>query len=902
MAHRPADWRTDAGLTGGLMDRLPIDELHEICLRELSRAGNLVVRAPTGSGKTTRLPLWLLDRSEEPCSRTARQVILVEPRRVAARAAARRMAQQRGTAVGGEIGYAVRFDQQQSAATRLLIVTDGILLRMLQGDPFLESVQTVVFDEFHERGLNVDLSLAMVRRIQQTVRPDLQIVVMSATLDPQPIANYLGQAAAIESQGRSYPVEIEYLSPAQLSSGSDARAGGRGALTVFGKTAQQIAALVELGVRQMLDRSRGDLLIFLPGKGEIRRCEQQLQSLAQQSQMEILPMHGELSPEEQDRVLTSGPRRRIVLATNVAETSLTIPGVTTVIDTGLVRVMQFDAERGVDQLQLQKVSRASADQRTGRAGRVREGQSLRLWTERDQQSLPERDRPEILRCDLSGAALQLIAWGESDLAGFPWFEPPQPERLRAAVQLLERLGAVRDNRITPLGEQMSQLPLPPRLALVLVAGADWGFSRELALAAALLSERDPFIERPYESGGGTGQRRQPAAATHRSLSDLVDRMIALQDFERTGATETFCGPLQPIAARQLLQARDQLVQQLRTLTVRNLLPLEGGRPRDWEQAAQRAVAIAYSDRLACRREPGSRKALLVGGRGVVLSPASAVQEPPLFVCLELQDQTAEAMVRLASGVERSWLPKSLETKTDELSFDPQRQRVVTRRVTCWDGLPLEAGQVPTRNSDDVSAVLYQHAIEEWERVFPKSDAVSQLLVRIACLSEWMPELKLPNFDLSLRQEILQELCLGRQSFEELQQAGWSDAIRGRLTPQQLVALERETPERITLPSGSRIALEYQAGQAPILAARIQELFGWKQSPRVAGGRVPVLLHLLGPNFRPQQITSDLTSFWNNTYPEVRKELKRRYPKHSWPEDPWTAAAERKPGGPRSKNR
>ena len=492
------------------MDRepLPIDVLLPELRTAVRTRGGVVLRAPTGAGKTTRVPPAVLD------DLPAGQVLVLEPRRVAARAAARRMAEERGGALGGEIGYQVRFDRRASRDTRLLVVTEGILLARLQDDPWLEGVAAVIFDEFHERSLAADLALALVQRIRGAVRADLRVVVMSATLAPEPIAAFLGGVPVLESEGRLFPVEIEHRPPA---------------------AEVPLERSVRSAVQAGLERAPGDVLVFLPGVAEIRRCARELTQLAAALDLEVLELHGELSSERQDAALRPGPRRRVLLATNVAETSLTVPGVRVVVDAGLERVPRLDPAIGLERLETVRISRESADQRAGRAGRTAPGLCVRLWTAAEDARLAARRAPAITRSDLAEAALQLHAWGEGDLAAFPWFEAPPAAALEVAETLLTRLGALEQGRLTPVGQAMARVPAHPRLARMLVEARTLGHVRRVALAAAALADRDPFAPlHPADEGPPT------------SASDVLDAVEALERYEATGTsfrpTRRCCGP------------------------------------------------------------------------------------------------------------------------------------------------------------------------------------------------------------------------------------------------------------------------------------------------------------------------------------------------------------------------
>jgi len=834
---------------------LPIDDVLPELIRAVAASGSAVLRAPTGAGKTTRVPPALLDWMRG--QGIEGQVVVLEPRRVAARAAARWITEERGGRLGEEVGYQVRFDRKASPSTRLLVVTEGVLLRMLQDDPLLERVGAVVFDEFHERSLQSDLALALTQRVRTSVRDDLRIVVMSATLDPTPVADFLGGAPIVESQGRAFPVEIEHA-------------------PVDPET--RLERAVRSAVLDAAGRNEGDVLVFLPGVGEIRRCASTLEDLTGTLGLRVVELHGELPPERQDAALASGPRRKVVLATNVAETSLTIPGVRVVVDAGLERLPRTDPTVGLERLETVRISRESADQRAGRAGRTAPGLCIRLWGRGQDARLDARRSPEILRTDLSGAVLQLLAWGETDLRAFPWFEAPPPQALDAAQDLLTRLGAVADGHLTDTGRAMAGLPTHPRLARLLVETRRVGHPRRLALAAAVLSERSPFVRMaPGESVG------------HHAVSDVLDAVQALEAFEATGRTDAGVRPLRRGPARHALRACDQLARAIG----------RGPQAPDGEEAVLRAVFAAYADRLARRRAPGDDRAVMVGGRGVRLDRSSSVREPELFVCVDVdagrRGERAEAWVRMASGVERKWLPPERLTTTQTVGFDAERQSVTGTRRTTFDDLLLDEVTIQVPRGPEVERVLAERARKNLSAALALGDEpVASLRARVRCLRAWRPDLDLPAVDDATLEALLPELVRGRRSFAELRKAPLLDHLRGRFTWEQLQTLDREAPEHIEVPSGSRIRLKYEAGRPPVLAVRIQEVFGLRETPCVAGGRVKVLMHLLAPNHRPQQVTDDMPSFWANTYAGVRAELRRRYPKHAWPEDPLSAEPERRP--------
>ncbi len=846
---------------------LPVDDCLPELVEVLKTAGCVVLKAPAGAGKTTRVPPALL---ESGLAGTG-QILMLEPRRIAARTAAARIASERQERLGQTVGFRVRFEEAVSAATRILVVTEGVLLRRLQDDPFLEDVSLVVFDEFHERRLDSDLALAMVRRIQQTVRPDLRLVVMSATMEPAPIAAFLGDCPIVVSEGRLYPVEIRYA--------------GR-------QERQSIPLQAADGVRAVVDDTEGDVLVFLPGVGEIYRTAGELESLAQRRGMDILPLFGDMPLQDQDRVLAPSTRRKLILATNVAETSVTIEGVTAVVDSGYARQMMFDADTGLDQLDLVPVSRASSNQRAGRAGRTRPGLCLRLWDESSQRRRPEYELAELHRVDLSGAVLRLMAWGEADVRAFPWFERPPESLLDHALSLLRLLGAVGESGLTRRGRVLASLPAAPRIAALLLDAAENGETSRACLMAALLTERDPFLRGGGDSRAGRSPAIQTTAIRH-SRSDVLDRLHAVEDWFEHRQQHSVCGEINRNAAANIRTVAEQLQRLIRDTGVGRSATTPQTREES-DTVLLRALVAGFPDRVARRRDAGGDKGLMVGGRGVRCGPRSAVRRTPLFLCVDIDGAGTDALVRQASEVQLEWLPTAALQETEELFFHPSRKEVVARRRQCFGDLVLE--ETPARIADVARAaeVLYHATASHLQTIFPADDeTVTGFLARVRCWQQWMPELPIPSFDEAAVLEVLRELCAGRRSVAELQSAPWIQTLQARLDWKLQQRLDEEVPEKLLVPSGSRIRLQYEAGRPPILAVRIQELFGMTQTPRIAGGRIPVLLHMLAPNYRPQQVTDDLASFWANTYQDVKKDLKRRYPKHAWPDDPLTAQAVRK---------
>ncbi|MCY3007310.1 MAG: ATP-dependent helicase HrpB [Planctomycetota bacterium] len=853
------------------MQPLPVDVHLESITHTVSSHSITAIEAPPGSGKTTRIAPSLL-RLNTPNQR----IYLVQPRRIAARSVAERIASESNQSVGQQIGYAVRFDQKTSQQTQLVVVTEGILIRKLLQDPTLQETKIVILDEFHERSLDGDLLLGMLRRIQSELRDDLRIVIMSATLDKQWLASALPGAPLIQISTPSFPVKIEYHPP---------------------EPRQDIAEhAANVALRVALNRP-GDLLIFLAGAGEIQRCCQILRNHRLTDALDVLPLHGSMRIEEQSQAIQIGPRRRIIVATNIAETSLTIPGVQTVIDSGLARVLRFSPDIGLDRLELENISSASATQRAGRAGRVGPGWCIRLWSEVSDRARTAFLDPEIRRVDLCNARLQLHAWGEGDREDFPWIESPRQESWDAAGRLLSQLGAIDRGQITPLGQQMSHIPLHPRLARLCIEAQAYGCLERAVWLAAMLSERDPFDRRgPSKKNSEqntSGTRQIPTRSANAWQSDCIERARCLQlgQVDR----QTPFGWLHAGGFQTIKQSAQQIEQVCKGL-------FNGSKPtkldrtecQTSDEGLQRSLLAGFPDRLAKRRAMGKPQGLMVGGKGVQLSPDSGVRDSELFLCVEAQGASGEAFVQQASGVRLEWLQGDTLATRDEMFFHPTQKQVVGRRRTYWLDLCLAETPVAIADEQACADCLFEAVQSHWESVFPKDDpSVMQWIERVGALGQWVPEIGLPQLDLPTLQRAAWEICRGKRSLDQVRAGAWIDWLENLLSPEQRRSLSVEAPERIQVPSGSSIKIEYAAGKPPVLAVKIQEVFSWKQTPRIARGRVPLLLHLLAPSGRPQQITNDLASFWTSGYAEVKKELKRRYPKHSWPDDPWTASPTRR---------
>lgn len=846
-----------SGCKSIVVSDLPVEECLPEIIAAVTHSKPVVLKAPPGAGKTTGVPPALMRESVMGDG----QLLLIQPRRLAARAAASRLAKTLGTDLGKAVGFHVRFDKRLSRDTQLIAMTPGILLRRLQADPLLEKVSCVLLDEFHERSLEMDLALGMLHRIRTTLRPELRLVVMSATLDPAPIVEFLGDAVPVTSEGRSFPVDVRYAK-SHLRDRVD----------------QQVAACLPAA----LAATQGDLLVFLPGVGEIRSTRRAIESHAESAGATLLELYGDLPPARQDAVLSESDQRKIVLATNVAETSITIPGVTGVIDSGLARVMRFDPQVGLPKLQLEPISQASADQRAGRAGRTSPGVCYRLWPAAAHRSRRERDTPEIERGDFSDALLTLAAWGERNVFDFPWLSPPPQNAVDNATALLRRLDAIDgDLGLTAVGEQMLSLPLHPRLSRFMLEATRLGIRDDAALAAAMLTERDPF----------RGDQPSPSDQAVDDGCDVSDRVSRINAYFAGDAR----GVQNQAAAKQVRRVADQIAR----LTDR----LQADAEFDDEPESlrmRRALLAAYPDRVALRRKPNGDRGVMVGGRGVRLHASSRARRGELFLCIDVDAKGTEAMVRAASVIDEAWLDPRLLREVDEPFFNPTLKAVVARRRTYLEDLMLRESPIECEPSPEVAEILVRHARTNLSQVMPDSKSgVPAYIERVRFLVANMPDSDLPPLDDEAIDEVLNELALHRTKIDELRRAPWLDHLRSRYDYAQQQWIDQQAPTRMVVPSGNEIAIHYAAGKSPIMEVRIQELFGWRETPRIAGGKVPVQLHLLGPNYRPQQVTEDLASFWQTTYVQVRKDLRRRYSRHHWPEDPTTATATRNGLKPRS---
>lgn len=817
--------------------QLPIDAILPQLLDTLSAHCNAVLVASPGAGKTTRVPLallgsaWLKDR----------RIIMLEPRRLAARSAARFMAASLGEQVGETVGYRVRMDTRVGPGTVIEVVTEGVLTRMLQSDPALEGVGIVIFDEFHERHLHSDLGLALCLQMQAVLREDLRLLVMSATLAAEPVADLLGDAPVLVSEGRAFPVETIY---------AEGRAAGR---------LEDTAART---VMEAISRHEGDVLVFLPGAGEIRRLEGALRgALSSQGEgVRVVPLYGSLSAEAQDSAVAASPQgeRKIVLATSIAESSITVRGVRIVVDCGLSRVPRFSPRTGMTRLETVPVSVASADQRRGRAGREAPGVCYRLWTEADHRQLQPESDPELLGSDLAPLALELAIWGIADPAELAWLTAPPAGAFAQACQLLRSLDALAaDGKPTPHGAAMAALGMHPRLAHMVLAADGLGLGAAACHLAALLSDRDPL------RGSRSIDMRLRLEALHggapgAGLDEATGRRIAAE-------------------AREWMRAA-------------GIRP-HGGAERDAEYCGI-LLAQAYPDRIAQRR--GDGRFLLRSGRGAIVPELQPLSSAPYLVVADIEDAGADSRIMLAAPITLAEIERHCAGQLEwesHISWDRSAQSVRARRKLLLGSLVLKEGPMNDADPERILEELMGGIAEQGLDILPWTRQSRQLMERIRLMHDHNPD-NWPDLTeaalLATMKEWLAPYMGGMRSTSDLGRLNMTDIIASGLTWQSRQQLDEEVPTHLTVPSGSRIAIDYSDPTAPVLAVRLQELFGWQQTPHIAGGKLPITIHLLSPAHRPVQVTKDLASFWQQAYFEVKKDLKGRYPKHYWPDNPLEA--------------
>jgi ATP-dependent helicase HrpB len=875
-------------------ERLPIYEVEPAILQDVRAHGRLIISAPTGSGKSTQVPQMLLDGGLLGKG----QVVILQPRRLAARLLARRVASERNSKLGGEVGYQIRFENVTSPATRIRYVTEGVLLRQMLETRTLPDVAAIIFDEFHERHLYGDITLAQALDLQITARPDLKILVMSATLDAQRLEEYLHPCRVLESAGRVFPVETRWAAnPSYI----DKR-------PVWEQAAEVFSDYVSSG-------GEGDVLVFMPGSFEISQTISAIRASDASHGFILLPLHGELPPDQQDAAVARHEKRKVVVATNVAETSLTIDGVRCVIDSGLARIPRYDHTRGINTLLVEKISQASAEQRAGRAGRTAPGTCIRLWSHQEHGHRPAQELPEVKRLDLAEVVLTLKASGVQDLRKFRWLEPPEEASLAHAEELLTDLGALRKDShgsadalvrhvghsgapggqecprskpgsaehtvITPVGRKILAFPLHPRYSRMLLAASDFGCVYQACLVAALTQGRDLLLRNVDRA---TFELREDLLGTT-SSSDFWLLMRAWNYALKNDFRIEACRRLgiHMVTARQVGPLFDQFV---------NIAKREGldvARREVPDTTLQKCVLAAFSDRLARRLDSGTLRCELVHGRTGVLARESVVQKSELLVAGEIREvegreKSVSTLLSLATAVEQSWVlemfPEDLSTSLD-VSFDSTARRVYAEEQLQFRGLSIGSRKIEPPPLEQAARLLAQEILAGRLRLENWDHAVDQWILRLNLLSKHCPELEIPPLSEADKADIVAELCHGSFTYKDVKSQPVKPVVQGWVSAAQRDLIDKHAPERLTLSNGKTPKIVYDEANPPHVAVRIQELYGVTATPRIAMGRMPVLLHILAPNMRPVQITQDLAGFWRDHYPKVKQELQRKYPKHAW---------------------
>ena len=832
---------------------LPIEQIRGEILEAVKEPGFCVLlSAPTGSGKSTRVPGMLLEAGWGEKG----TIIVVQPRRLAARLLAGYVARQFPCRLGQEVGYTVRFDSQRSAATRILFVTDGILERRLTEDPDLRGISAVIFDEVHERRLSGDLCLARVLELQRSARPEIGVFVMSATLELDKLQGYLPQATVLRAEGRLFPVEVSYMPPVPVRN----KFGYVQPPPVW----EQCAA----AVRQLVEQPEsGDVLVFLPGVYEIRRTVEILEQVGWMHGRDVFALHGQLTPEAQARAVEHGSRPRVIVSTNIAETSLTIEGVRSVVDCGTAREARWDPLRGISTLHIVPISQAQAEQRAGRAGRLGPGRCIRLWSEAEQRRRSPFPAPEVHRADISQAYLNLLAWGcrgLGDIRRFPWPDAPTETESSRAWQLLEELGAADSQGITPTGRQMLRYPLPPVLARLLVAGDEFGCTAEMAAIAALLQ----------------GENIAMASGLHPSLrhdgdfTDFQAEWRALQTAVRLNYNPQECGKLGIMAraAREVAMA------------FRQMLDHRSAEPdfTAHRQGVVRGLLGSFPAHVAARNGTATGTARLCNRRGGSIEADSVARQCEVFLAAEMTEvggKSVETRLSRCTGLTTA----DLITREDDVAvYDPARKRVLNHRRTLYRDLVLVEKETGDAAPEAAAPLLAEQVVRGNLRLEGWDGHVLQWINRLTCLRAAMPELELPDFGEEDRLVAITMLCEGAVSYKEIQNRPVLPILGEWLSPWQRECLNKYAPKAIRLPNGREVKLLYREDGTPVFGLKCQLLFGVPRTPTIAEGRVKCLVEILAPNQRPYQITADLASFWRNGYPQMKKDLAGRYPRHDWP--------------------
>jgi ATP-dependent helicase HrpB len=848
---------------------LPIDEIRDQLLQHSSPGARLLLKAPTGSGKSTTVPSWLTPSDAEEIT------VVIEPRRMAARLLATWVAKQRGSEIGQDVGYAVRFDSRYNKKTRLIYLTDGVFQRWLQDDPELRGVGTVIFDEFHERRLAVDVALARCLDLQEGARPDLRVIVMSATLETAGLADYLGpRTISLETTGRTNPVSVVYRPD------RPAAASRTGAPPRESPLWERLALVIKEAIAAP---DPGHILVFCPGTYEIRKTCELLEQASYTRGWNVFPLFSGLPPQAQERAIAPSSEPKIIVSTNVAETSLTIDGVRTVIDSGLARVASYDPRRGIDTLHIQKISRAAAEQRAGRAGRTAPGRCYRLWSETGHAQRPAFDAPEVHRVDLAEVLLLLKAAGVPDLRRFRWLDAPQEANMQRALELLQQLDAIdASEQLTPHGRDMASLPVAPRFARLLLAGREMGAVAELCWIAAAVQGEALF------TGRGSISRKDFHVAG--AGSDFAAEYLAWLSAKDVGYDPKICGSsgISARAAREISQTYDRLL----SLASQRQWPIERIDFVAHAEAIGRAMLTAFSDQLAVRLSPATLACRVSGQRRGKLDEQSIAKQAVAFVATEMTEVEGREVIvhlRRATAMDISWLaelfPHDLH-RQEGVAWDDMRKRVVARRSTTFRDLILEQQDSDIGVNLSLAAEMLAERVISGELTLKNwDDPVEQWTARLNLIAKLMPELGLPSWQDDDRVAAIAQICHGAVSYKEIKEAPVWPVLRDWLSPIQHQSLEQHAPESIKLSADRKAKIIYPAEGDPYIAVKVQHLFGTWETPRIAGGKLPLLVHICAPNQRPWQMTKDLASFWKQGYTQMKKDLAGRYPKHDWPENP-----------------
>ena len=832
---------------------LPIDHIRADVLEAVRKPGFCVLlSAPTGSGKSTRVPGMLLEAGHGERG----TIIVVQPRRLAARLLAGYVARQFPCKLGQEVGYTVRFDSRCSSATRILFVTDGILERRLTDDPELKGVSAVIFDEVHERRLSGDLCLARVLQLQQSVRPDIGVFVMSATLELDKLQDYLPQATVLRAEGRLYPVEVSYRPPVAVRN--------RFGYVVPPPIWEQCADAVSVLAAQP---DCGDILVFLPGAYEIRRTAELLEQRPALRGRDIFPLHGQMPPEAQAQAVERGDRPRVIVSTNIAETSLTIEGVRSVVDSGTAREARWDALRGMSTLHIEPISQAQAEQRAGRAGRLGPGRCIRLWSEAEQRRRAPFPAPEVHRADISAAFLNLLAWGcrsLSDIRRFPWPDAPAEAETQRAWLLLTDLGAVNDSGLTDIGRRMLSYPLPPVAARMLVAGADDGCEPEMAAIAALLQGENIALS----TGLHASLRREE------DFSDFQAEWRAVQAAEQVRFAPESCSRLGILA-----RAAREISASFRQMLRRNAEPDFAAH----REGVIRGLIGSFPQHVAARNRTATETARLTSRRGGKVASDSIARKAEIFLAAEIAEiggKNVETRLSRCTILNREDLPT---TEDDVAVYDTTRRRVLNMHRLLYRDLVLEEKETGDASPEEAAPLLADQVVRGNLRLEGWDGHVLQWINRLTCLRNAMPELELPEFGEEDRLVAITMLCEGAVCYRDIQNRPVLPILNEWLSDWQKECLNRYAPKVLKLSNGREVKLLYREDGTPSFALKCQLLFGVPQTPVIAEGKVRCLIEILAPNQRPYQITSDLASFWRNGYPQMKKDLAGRYPRHNWPD-------------------